>query len=53
MAWYDTGVLQLDNEIQALECATCWVNKEQRQLPVDVIDLVAKANALTQNEIIN
>jgi hypothetical protein len=24
------------------------VNKEQRQFPVDVIDLVAKANALTQ-----
>jgi hypothetical protein len=26
------------------------VNKEQRQFPVDVIDLVAKANALTQEQ---
>jgi hypothetical protein len=47
MAWHDT-VPQLDSEIQALERATRWVNKEQRQFPMDVIDLVAKANALTQ-----
>jgi hypothetical protein len=26
------------------------VNKEQKQFPVDVIDLVAKANALTQEQ---
>jgi vacuolar-type H+-ATPase subunit I/STV1 len=50
MAWYDT-VPQLDSEIQALERAThSWVNKEQRQFPVDVINLVAKANALSHDQ---
>jgi hypothetical protein len=48
MAWYDTAVPQVDSEIQVLERVTRPVNKEQRQFPVDVIDLVAKANALTQ-----
>ena len=48
MAWYDTAVPQVDSEIQVLERVTRLVNKEQRQFPVDVIDLVAKANALTQ-----
>jgi hypothetical protein len=44
-AWYDT-VPQLIDEIQALERASR--NKEQRELPADVIDLVAKAKALVQ-----
>ena len=48
MAWYDTAVPQVDSEIQVLEHVTRLVNKEQRQFPVDVIDLVAKTNALTQ-----
>jgi hypothetical protein len=47
MAWYDT-VPQVDSEIQVLERVTRPVNKEQRQFPVNVINLVAKANALTQ-----
>jgi hypothetical protein len=42
-AWYDTIPQKLD-EIQALERATR--NKEQRQFPADVIDLVCKANLL-------
>ena len=45
MAWYDT-VPQLIDKIQALECATR--NKERRELPADVIDLVSKAKALVQ-----
>jgi hypothetical protein len=40
-AWYDTIPNTFD-EIQALERATR--NKEQRQFPPDVIDLVSKAN---------
>jgi hypothetical protein len=47
MAWYDT-VPQLNSKIQVLECVTRPMNKEQRQFPMDVINLVAKANALTQ-----
>jgi hypothetical protein len=51
MAWYDTVPQQVDSEIQVLERVTRLVNKEQRQVPVDVIDLVAnKANALTQEQ---
>jgi hypothetical protein len=42
-AWYGT-ISELIDEIQALERATR--NKEQRQFPDDVIDLVCKANAL-------
>ena len=42
-AWYNTIPQKLD-EIQALERATR--NKEQRQFPADVIDLVCKANLL-------
>ena len=44
-AWYDT-IPELIEEIEALERATR--NKEQRQFPADVIDLVAKAKALVQ-----
>ena len=40
-AWYNT-IPQMHDEIQALERATR--NKEQRQFPPDVIDLVSKAN---------
>jgi hypothetical protein len=44
-AWYETLSSQMVlNEIQALERATR--NKEQKQFPPDVIDLVAKANVL-------
>jgi hypothetical protein len=43
--WYNT-IPELIDEIQALECAS--QNKEQRELPADVIDLVAKAKALVQ-----
>jgi hypothetical protein len=43
--WYDT-IPQVTDEIQALGCATR--NKEERQFPVDVIDLVSKAKALVQ-----
>jgi hypothetical protein len=51
MAWYDTVPQQVDSEIQVLERVTRLVNKEQRQVPVDVIDLVAnKTNALTQEQ---
>jgi hypothetical protein len=44
--WYDTIPQVIDEEIQALERATR--NKEQRQFPPDVIDLVSKAKALVQ-----
>ena len=44
-AWYDTIPQSID-EIQALERATR--NKEQRQFPANVIDLVCKAKALVQ-----
>ena len=44
-AWYDTFP-QIFDEIQALERVTR--NKEQRQFPADVIDLVSKAKALVQ-----
>jgi hypothetical protein len=44
-AWYETLSSQMVlDEIQALECATR--NKERKQFPPDVIDLVAKANVL-------
>jgi len=43
--WYDT-IPELIDEIQALERASR--NKEQREFPADVIDLVAKAKALVQ-----
>ena len=36
--WYDT-IPELIDEIQALECAS-W-NKEQRELPTDMIDIVS------------
>jgi hypothetical protein len=49
MAWYDT-VPQLDSEIQVPEHVTHPVNKEQRQFPLDVIDLVAKANVHTYDQ---
>jgi len=42
-ACYDT-IPELIDEIEALERASR--NKEQRQLPADVVDLVSKANAL-------
>ena len=43
--WYDT-IPQVTDEIQALGCATR--NKEERQFPADVIDVVSKAKALVQ-----
>jgi hypothetical protein len=42
-ARYDT-IPELIDEIEALERASR--NKEQRQLPADVVDLVSEANAL-------
>ena len=42
-AWYDT-IPELIDEIEALERASR--NKEQRQLPADVVDLVSKADSL-------
>jgi hypothetical protein len=42
-AWYDTFP-ELIGKIEALERASR--NKEQRQFPTDVIELVSKANAL-------
>jgi hypothetical protein len=47
-AWYDT-VPHLIDEIQALERSTRQ-NKEQSQLPADVVDLVSKANALVHEK---
>jgi hypothetical protein len=44
--WYDTVPKTFDEEIQALERASR--NKEQRQFPADVIDLVSKAKTLVQ-----
>jgi hypothetical protein len=46
--WYDTVPQTFDEEIQALEHAS--QNKEQRQLPADVIDLVSKTKALVQEK---
>jgi len=44
-AWYDTVPQTFDEEIQALERASR--NKQiERPFPLDVIDLVSKANAL-------
>ena len=43
--WYDT-IPQVTDEIQALGCATR--NKEERQFPTDMIDVVSKAKALVQ-----
>jgi hypothetical protein len=41
--WYDT-IPDMVDEIQALERASR--NQQQRELPVDVIDLVSKAKSL-------
>jgi hypothetical protein len=46
-AWYDT-IPELIDEIEALERASR--NKEQRQFPTEVIELVSKANALIPHE---
>jgi hypothetical protein len=46
--WYDTVLKTFDEEIQALERAS--QNKEQRQLPADVINLVSKTKALVQEK---
>jgi hypothetical protein len=45
--WYDTLPEDFAKEMQALERATR--NQEQRQLPLEVLDLVTKANALVQD----
>jgi hypothetical protein len=44
--WYDTVPKTFDEEIQALERASR--NQQQRELPVDVIDLVSKAKSLVR-----
>jgi hypothetical protein len=44
--WFESVPQVFDDELQALGSATR--NQENRQFPADVIDLVAKANALVQ-----